>query len=223
MVVNPHVLLVVPALVAGLALTTGRLPFKLAVPGLCAVILLIFIRRCDSGRRREIWAVVVAFAMSMVGDYFLSSRRGHAHYFEAGIAAFFFAHLGYLRYALLNGRLHRLTLAVLLIGFGSYFVSQLSPVIHGRALWVSVLLYLLISCVGLAAAVGLKSPALAKLIYVSGLGLVVFSDTVISFNEFLHYRGLNAWILPTYYLAHLAITASIMLRSDLRNDRERSA
>jgi uncharacterized membrane protein YhhN len=150
--------------------------------------------------------------MSMVGDYFLSSRKGHGHYFEAGIAGFFVAHLGYLSYALLNGRLHRLALAILLLVFAPYFVLALSPVIGSRVLWGAVLLYLLISCVSLAAAVGLKQPALAKGFYVTGIGLVVLSDTIISFNEFLGYRELNSLILPTYYLAHLTITTSLLLR-----------
>lgn len=216
---NPLAQLVLPAVVAGLALSTGRLAFKLGVPGLCALILVAFLRRCSSTRHREIWAVVAAFGMSMVGDYFLSSPPGHAHYFEAGIAAFFVAHLGYLRYSLLNGGLHRLALVVLLVVFVPYFGLVLSPVIHGRVLWVAVLLYLLISCAGLAAAAGLKQPSLVKGLYVAGIGLVVFSDTIISFNEFLRYRGLNAWILPTYYLAHLTITTSILLRPDLRKDR----
>lgn len=163
--------------------------------------------------------MIAAFGMSMVGDYFLSSRRGHAHYFEAGIAAFFVAHLGYLRYSLLNGRLNRLALVVLMVVFVPYFGLALSPAIQGAVLWVAVLLYLLISCVGLAAAAGLKQPPAVKGFYVSGIGLVVFSDTIISFNEFLHYRALIAWILPTYYLAHLTITTSILLRSELRQER----
>jgi hypothetical protein len=47
---------------------------------------------------------------------------------------------------------------------------------------------------------------------VAGIVLVVFSDTIISFKEFLDYDGLNWLILPTYYLAHLAITLSILIR-----------
>ncbi|MCC6820902.1 MAG: lysoplasmalogenase [Verrucomicrobia subdivision 3 bacterium] len=214
--------LLVPALFAGLALSTGALPFKLGVPGLCALLLLGMLPRSPEGRRRELWSVIAAFGMSMVGDYFLSSRRGHVHYFEVGIAAFFVAHLGYLRYSLLNGRLHRLALVVLTVVFLPYFALALAPAIHGGALWVAVLLYLLISCIGLAAAVGLKSPAGAKGFYVAGIGLVVASDTIISFNEFLHWRALNGWILPTYYLAQLAITTSILLRSDRRPDSRTS-
>ena len=160
--------------------------------------------------------MIAAFIMSMVGDYFLSNRRGHSHYFELGIAAFFVAHLGYLRYSLLNGGLHQLTLAILLTLFVPYFGLALSPAIRGKLLWPAVLMYLLISCVGLAAAAGLKQPVQVKGLYVAGIGLVVLSDTIISFREFLKFRELDALILPTYYLALLTITASILLRQDVR-------
>lgn len=209
---NSLALLIVPALTAIIALVTGLLPFKLCVPGLCALILLVCLRHSPALRRREVWAVVVAFGMSMVGDYFLSSRKGHPHYFEAGLAGFFVAHLGYLTYALLNGRLHRLALAILLLVFVPYFAFSLSPAIGSRVLWVAVLLYLLISCISMAAAAGLEQAALVKGFYVAGIGLVVLSDTIISFNEFLHYGALNGLILPTYYLAHLTITTSLLLR-----------
>ena len=207
--------LLVPAAAAAMALWTGRLPFKLAVPGLCALILLALVRRNASAHRAQVWAVIAAFGASMVGDDFLSSRRGHPHYFEAGIAAFFVAHLGYLVYALRNGGLHRMALVVLMAVFVPYFVLALSPAIEGWVLWAAVLSYLAISCVGLAAAFGLKQPHRIACLYVAGIGLIVFSDTIISVSEFLRYRGFNAWILPTYYLAHLAITSSILLRPDL--------
>jgi uncharacterized membrane protein YhhN len=209
--VHHLLLLLLPALVAGFALSTGRLPFKLGVPGLCAMILLVCVRRGTPALRRQVWAVIAAFGMSMVGDYFLSSRSGRAHYFEAGIAAFFVAHLGYLRYALANGGLHGRALAMLLAAFVPYFGLALSPAIESWGLWLAVLLYLLISCVVLAAAVGRRQSPWVKGLYVGGIALIVFSDTVISFSEFLRWRGLNTWILPTYYLAHLAITSSMIL------------
>jgi hypothetical protein len=77
---------------------------------------------------------------------------------------------------------------------------------------VAVLGYLLISCVALAAAIGLRQPGVVKSLYVAGIVLVVISDTIISFKEFLDYHDLNGLILPTYYLAHLAITLSILIR-----------
>ncbi len=202
-------LLLMPACLAYYADTTGYLPFKMGVPLVCAALLMV----CFLGRlrlRADVWFVIGAFVFSAIGDYFLSSRRGHEHYFVIGIAAFFVAHLGYLGFSLANGRLHRITMAVLLAGYLPYFVFALRPAIGDPILFAAVLLYLLISCVGLAAAAGLRLPPLAKWLYVFGIFMVVLSDTIISFSEFLKFRDWNSWILPTYYLAHLTVTASVM-------------
>jgi uncharacterized membrane protein YhhN len=210
--VNRFALLIVPALTAVFALRTGFVPFKLGVPGACGLILWLELRRLPPESRRELWAVIWAFGMSMIGDWFLSNRNGREHFFEAGIGAFFLAHLGYAGYALMNGRLHRPGLMVLLLVFVPYYGFWLAPAIDGVVLNGSVLLYLLISCVALAAAIGLSQAAWVKGLYVAGIGLVVFSDTIISFKEFLNYDGLNGLILPTYYLAHLCVTLSILIR-----------
>ena len=202
-------LLLMPACLAYYADTTGYLPYKMGVPLVCAALLTV----CFLGRLRQrldVWFVIGAFVFSAIGDYFLSSRRGHEHYFVIGIAAFFVAHLGYLGFSLSNGRLHRITMGVLLAGYLPYFVFALKPAIGDPILFAAVLLYLLISCVGLAAAAGLRLPPLAKWFYVFGIFMVVLSDTIISFSEFLKFRDWNSWILPTYYLAHLTVTASVM-------------
>lgn len=58
----------------------------------------------------------------------------------------------------------------------------------------------------LAAAAGLRIPAAPRRAYLTGMALLVFSDTLISFSEFLHVRTFNGLILPTYYAAHLAVS-----------------
>lgn len=156
--------------------------------------------------------VIWAFGMSMLGDWFLSNREGNAHYFEAGIGAFFLAHLGYLGYAVMNGRIRFDALAFLLLVFLPYFGLALAPHMGSAVLGGAVLAYLLISCLALAAALGLRQPLGIRLFYVAGIGSIVLSDTVISFSEFLQFRVLNFLILPTYYLAHLLITYSILTR-----------
>jgi hypothetical protein len=42
--------------------------------------------------------------------------------------------------------------------------------------------------------------------------LILFSDTIIALKEFTGYNELNFLILPTYYLAHISITFSVMHR-----------
>jgi uncharacterized membrane protein YhhN len=39
---------------------------------------------------------------------------------------------------------------------------------------------------------------------------IAFSDTLISFHEFLHFNRWSGWILPTYYLAHLCLAWSLL-------------
>lgn len=206
---HPILTLILPVGLAVAALQTGYLPFKLGVPLSCAVLLLASFRG-GMFRRLDIWSVIGAFVFSAIGDYFLSNRRGHESYFIFGIGAFFVAHLGYLGFSLRNGRVHLATLCVLLAGYLPYFVLALRPAISDPILFAAVLLYLLISCVGLAAAAGLWLAPAGKSLYAFGILMVVVSDTLISFNEFLKYGALNDWILPTYYLAHLAVTASVM-------------
>ncbi len=78
---------------------------------------------------------------------------------------------------------------------------------------VTVLFYLIVSCVSLGAALGIKALPKIKLPYVFGIALVLFSDTIISFKEFVHYDALNVLILPTYYLAQIAITIALYHKS----------
>jgi uncharacterized membrane protein YkvI len=73
------------------------------------------------------------------------------------------------------------------------------------------LFYLLISCFSFAAAAGInRLTAMAKWSYVSGIFLILFSDTIIAFKEFTLFQSLNFLILPTFYLAQICITFSLM-------------
>lgn len=204
-------LLLLPLAMGVAATQTDYLPFKMAVPGLCALILLWAYRGLPA-YRWDVTAVVLAFVFSAVGDYFLSNKGGNELYFVVGIGLYFVAHLGYLAYALRNGRIHRLVLGALLLGYLIYFALSLNPAIDDTVLSIAVLCYLLISCLALAAAAGLKLPADQKWLYLFGIGMIVLSDTAISFNEFLDYRAFNWLILPTYYLAHLTVSLSLLLR-----------
>ena len=59
---------------------------------------------------------------------------------------------------------------------------------------------------------GIQTPAMAKVTYAVGIGLILLSDTVISFTEFLSYSALNWLILPAYYLAHTSIAFSLLVQ-----------
>ena len=60
---------------------------------------------------------------------------------------------------------------------------------------------------------GLRGSQVAKWAYVFGIFLILFSDTIIAYKEFVGYNELNYLILPTYYLAHIAIVFSIIKKT----------
>jgi uncharacterized membrane protein YhhN len=212
-----YYLLAVPVVFGIIATTQGYLLFKLGVPGICALILIAFF-----GRRmqRDIWYVVAAFGFSMIGDTFLSTRGDDEMMFVYGIGGFFLAHLGYLGYALVNGKVNRPALLILGAGYVPFFVWSLNPAIDDGALSGAVLVYLLISVLVLAAAIGLRLAGLPKWTYVAGITSIVVSDTFIAFNEFLDVTTFNDLILPTYYFAHIIITFGILNRGHGRAEVE---
>ncbi|HNQ90306.1 MAG TPA: lysoplasmalogenase family protein [Verrucomicrobiota bacterium] len=211
-------LLVIPLVLAAIALRTGSSFAKLGVPLSCALTLL-WVHRGALGRHRRLFWVVAAFAFSAAGDWFLSHRRGREGYFLMGIGLFACAHGGYLGYAGSQGRPSLRALAVLLGVYLPYYAVWLRPEIRSPALSAAVLGYLLISCVVLSAACGMRLERGPYWAYVAGMALVVFSDTIISFSEFLGFRDWNGLILPTYYLAHGCVTWSV-LHSGLARRRE---
>jgi uncharacterized membrane protein YhhN len=203
-------LVLVPVTVGILAVDTGNILFKLGVPLSCTLILLLTLPKKSADK--TFYFIIIAFVFSMLGDWFLSNKSGREFYFIYGIAAYFLAHLGYSLYAMKNGALNRTALLILLIIFLPYFYFMLHPAIADLILKSAVFLYLLISVLALSLAFGLEHTPRAKWLFVCGILLIVFSDTIISFTEFLNFRALNFLILPTYYMAHVSITASLILK-----------
>ncbi len=207
-----YAVLIVPIILGFVADSTDYLPAKMGVPLSCALIVL-GIHFLDQPRRRDLFWLVAAFVFSALGDYFLSNKRDNESYFVIGIGLYFLAHVGYLSFALCNGRISRVALAVLLAGYLPYYLVKLYPAIDDSVLSTAVLLYLLISCVAVAAGFGLNWTGLMKWSFVFGICMILLSDTAISFNEFLKYKDWNRIILPTYYLAHITITIAVLSRS----------
>jgi len=140
----------------------------------------------------------------------MSHKGGDAMMFSKGIAAFFVAHIGYLGFAIRNGTINWKFTSIILLIFIIYFFWLLYPAIQDQVLMIAALIYLLISCVTFGASFGIKDNTVFKWSYVFGVFLIVFSDTIISFTEFLGYGNLDFLILPTYYLAHISITFSLI-------------
>ncbi|MCG6186932.1 lysoplasmalogenase [Maribellus maritimus] len=206
-----YLLLIVPTVSAVLALNHFGFFFKSGTAG-AGIIILLILYFSKLPKAKDILFLMSAFLFSIVGDWFLSNKQDDAFMFVYGIVFFFFAHVGYLLYAWLNGHINKIFTLFLLFGFFVFFMWVLFPSMDNPVLTMAVLVYLVISCISLGTAVGIRASGAEKWAYIFGIFLILFSDTIISLKEFVGYKELNFLILPTYYLAHISVTFSVMRR-----------
>jgi uncharacterized membrane protein YhhN len=183
-----------------------------AIPVACAVLV-----GCLSPKEisRTKWLLIAALAFSIAGDWALKHREGDVRMFVWGIGLFFVAHAGFLAFCLRNGKIQWKLLALLAAGYGVFFAWKLLPAIPDVTLLTAVLCYVLISCLSLAAAPGLRLSRSARWLFTAGIACIVFSDTLIACCEFLHICGLyKILMMPTYYAAHILITAAVIIRME---------
>lgn len=205
-------LLIISILLAVLALITSDFIFKSGTAGM-GVLIIIILNFKMAKSSKDTWLIIGAFLFSIAGDWFLSNKGGDPLMFSKGIAMFFMAHMGYLMYAIFNGQIKWSFTLIVLAAFLVYFFVMLYPGFDDKVLMIATLIYLLVSCFSFGASVGIKGSPLVKWAYVAGIFLILFSDTIISLKEFLGYRSFNFLILPTYYLAHISITFSLIKKA----------
>lgn len=208
-----YYLLLIPLVLAFFAVAGYGFFFKAAVPGSCVIILLLMFRN-RLKTSRDIWFIIAAFLFSIAGDWFLSNKGENFMMFSAGIGLYFLAHVGYLWFALRNGRIHKLFTVIVVAGFLLFFYLKLLRAIDEPVLLNAVLLYLLISCFSLGAAFGIRLSPVVRWSYFAGITLILLSDTTIALNDFASYTGLSFLILPTYYAAHMSITFALIRRGE---------
>ena len=208
---HPYLLLIVPLVLAYFANNSYGFVFKAGVPGSC-IIIIAFLYRKVLKTTPDILYVFGAFFFSILGDWFLSNKGDSFSMFSVGIGLYLIAHIGYMGFALMNGRIHKIFTFVILSGYLLFFYFLLYPAIDDTILMIATLLYSLISCFSIGAAAGMKLKPFVKWAYFLGVALVLFSDTIIAFYEFVGYRELNFLILPTYYAAHMAVTLALIKR-----------
>ena len=111
-----YALLLFSVLSAIIALITYRFIFKSGTAGIGILIFLIlYFRKVKPSK--DTWLIIGAFLFSISGDWFLSNMNGDPLMFSKGIALFFLAHIGYLMFALFNGRIRWLLTGIILAAF----------------------------------------------------------------------------------------------------------
>jgi len=197
-----------------MALITSNFIYKSGTAGV-GVLILTILHFKDVKPSKDTWFIIGAFLFSIAGDWFLSHMSGDITMFSKGIALFFLAHIGYFMFAIMNGKINWKFTGFLLLTYLTFFFIILYPAINDKILMLATLIYLLVSCLSLGAAVGIKADPVIKWTFVFGIFLILFSDTIISLTEFLGYKTFDFLILPTYYLAHISITFSLIRKVTL--------
>ncbi len=212
-------------------LLTGSFFLRSSTTLLCLALVLCI---CVVQRReRTAWWVVAAFALSFLGDYVLGHWGGSFEGFVSGVGLFLLAHLGYVGYSLCHGRLLHWLFWLLALVFGAYYVFLLRPAISDAVTSSAVLAYILIFCLSLAAAAGIradcatqaealecishsKTSKLWKILFVAGVASLLFSDLLIAQKRFLHDGTLYPLMMPTYFASQLLISAALICRKNWR-------
>ncbi len=154
--------------------------------------------------RHVAWLVIAGLAFSIAGDSFLAHAHGKMTPFIAGIGLFGGAHIAYFLYAKANGKLNIRVGTYVTLAFVTYYCFELTQRLPA-GLSFAVLIYLLLSCLTLTAATGMQTSLPIKIIFSIGIGLMMFSDLMISFVEFMQLYPARKLIMPTYYLSQTAI------------------
>ena len=209
-------LVLVSVVFAIMALITQNFIYKSGTAGM-GIIIILFLNFKKVKPSKDTWLIAGAFLFSIAGDWFLSHMGGDSAMFTKGIALFFLAHVGYLAFAINNGKIKWRFTSSLLASFLVFFALLLYPAINDMILKFAALIYLLVSCLSLGASVGIKGDSIVKWAYAFGIFLILFSDTLISLTDFLGYRRFDLLILPTYYLAHISITLSLIRKAGLHS------
>ncbi|MCL2300431.1 MAG: lysoplasmalogenase [Firmicutes bacterium] len=168
-----------------------------------------------------LWALAGSFLISIAGDWFLRSPSSETDSIF-GIAGYFIAHAGFLAYGwvVITGRrkFSWVVFGVILVPFLSfYFVSlRLSQLMQNNVLLaIAALIYLLISCLSLAASIDVKSGWRPSWTwgYALGIACLLASDTLIALNSFLRLRGYGHYILPLFYTSYVLIAGSVIFQN----------
>ena len=203
------VFLILAVVFAVLHYLKGKYPFSAMVTLSCAAICFL-------------WAdprILAAYLFSVVGDWFMAHSGGKKgdRRLLGGILFFFLAHVCFLSFAIyrtapLSGtKLFWLIPAGLLIaGYAVFLFKKLFPSIKDKALRIAAAAYTGISLAVLTASLLSSASPLPKWLFCAGIGMIMFSDTLIAVSRFLGTKGVGKYICPTYFACHILVALSVL-------------
>lgn len=152
--------------------------------------------------------MAAALFVSFIGDYFMAHKGKSEIKYLLGIAGFFLGHVIFIVNALLSAlNVHAglITGAVVALWFTPYLLLRVIKQVP-KLLQIPVILYTFISIAGLACAV-----MTGDILYILGIAMLLFSDTMIAESDFVGNPKTGWLILPTYYLCHILVALSAVI------------
>ena len=200
--------LIVPVFFALMSLRTGNFYYNICMTGSCIVLLFAMPNPIVA------LPVIVCFALSILGDYFMGHHNNSNRYYIFGMCTFFLAHVALVWYSYnkMDYAVWQLVLCgVLAIGYGIYLAMRIMPKVNDHVIRVAIIAYASISVIALTMGISLNVPMLQRVLYALGVASIVFSDTLICESDFVGNQRPARLIMPTYFLCHILITASLLV------------
>lgn len=152
--------------------------------------------------------MALALFVSFIGDYFMAHKGSKEWMYLLGIVGFLLGHAVFIAHALLravNTQSGLIIGAALVLCLTPYLLLRVIRKVP-KLLQIPVMLYTFISIAGLACAVMTGNP-----LYILGIAMLLFSDTMIAENDFVGNTKAGPLILPTYYLCHILVALSALV------------
>lgn len=200
-----YALMLLPCALACVRLISKKYIYSALTTASCLLIALI------SGAPGWIW-VAAGFALSIAGDFFMNRKNG----FLFGIMGFFCAHVCFLGYAIRAFGEFSMFCAILALllcaGYAAFLALRVYPRETRLPINIALSLYMLISVSVFTLSLCARPFGAPEAAFSAGIFMIMFSDTLIGLGMYEKTKWSAKWVLPTYYLCHILIALSLVMK-----------
>lgn len=196
-------LILIPAALAVLRLYTKMYVFSALTTLSCAALVAVRARSAST------WLMAAALVFSAAGDYFMAHRGGRTEVYVLGIVGFFIGHVLFIASSAFRLKFSPMALVagtLLMMLYAVYLKMRIAPMLPPM-LRIPAIAYAVISVIGFTISLMTGDP-----LYAAAIALLLFSDTMIAESDFARVRAVGGFILPTYYLCHILVALSALIR-----------
>lgn len=179
---------------------------------------MFLLRKIAPNANRWLPALIFAFLIAIVGDYFLGIRTTYVG-FALGIFGYLLTHIGFFIYAWHNitgrGRFKWWVFGIILALFYLFYFTMLWPSLRDNiAFAIVVLLYLTMSCLTLSSSIDLSRRGFSwRWLFAAGVLCLLLSDATIGLHNFADSHELyHLYMWPLFYSAMILVALAVILQ-----------